>query len=165
MGPEEVGPQQLRDGFMEYVRTLSDWRSFVTLTFKDCRTEDVSRRYFRRLVQVLNVDAFGKRYYSKVGHSYFGYVLALEYQRRDCPHFHFVADRPLNYDLVHAWWGRAAGFAWIEKVESVEAVSGYVTKYLLKGGNVDLWLPGVHKSPIVNTGQNPFLPWWWERNS
>ena len=39
-----------------------DWKVYGTLAFRDPREPDVADRYWCRLVQVLNREAFGKQY-------------------------------------------------------------------------------------------------------
>lgn len=119
---------------------LKNWKVFTTLTFRDLRSPDVAEKYFTRLIQVLNKNAFGKNYRKKVKHSYFSYIRGIEFQRRNVVHFHFLADAPINFDLVHRWWGNAAGFAWIDKVEDQKKALKYVCKYITKGGRVDRWM-------------------------
>lgn len=135
----------------------AEWKNYVTLTFRDPRFADVAKRYYLRMVQILNKDAFGKRYVRKVGHSYFSYVLATEYQRREAIHFHVLADRPLNYDLIHRWWNAAAGFAWIEPIESRADVVRYCSKYCVKGGELDLFITDKSRTPMIG----PLPPAWW----
>jgi len=112
----------------------------------------------------LNTDAFGKNYVKKVGHCYFSYVLAMEYQKRDCVHFHFLADKPINFSLLHDWWGAAAGFAWCKKIENIPAVSMYVAKYCLKSGSGVTVFENktLEYTPLVKGPQGCFLPYWWK---
>ena len=60
-----------------------DWKVYGTLAFLDPQEPDVADRYWQRLVQVLNCEAFGNHYVRRVGHFYFSYVLAMEYPRRE----------------------------------------------------------------------------------
>ena len=142
----------------DWLLSLANWQTMVTLTFREPRPEDACYQYFRRLVQVLNKDAFGKRYIRKVGHSYFCYALALEYQKRNVPHFHFVADKPINFDLVHTYWNHVAGFAWCEPIREAGQAVSYCSKYLAKGGRVDLYWNVKTRTPMI--GNSP--PYWWK---
>ena len=74
-------------------------------------------------------------------------MLAWEYQRRGVLHFHalFGDVEDLNVRLRRLDWmdrwmalGQPAGFARIEAIDSQEAVRKYVTKYVVKGGQIDL---------------------------
>ena len=141
-----------------WLEKLKNWKTYLTLTFKEITPPDVARSKFNHLVQVLNRDAFGKHYVRKVGHSYFSYVLAMEYQQRGVVHFHTLADRPINFDLVHRYWNCAAGFAWVEPVKSQGDVVGYCSKYISKGGEVDIFESESSRTPML--GRLP--PYWWK---
>lgn len=145
----------LSNAEQEWLASLRSWKIFASLTFRDPIPPDVADRYFRRLVQLLNVRAFGKHYVKKFGHSYFSYVQALEFQRRDVVHFHFLADAPINFDLVHKWWGAAAGWAWIDQVRDEEKALEYVSKYIVKGGRLKHHLRDVEPWP-----PNEKPAWW-----
>ena len=144
--------------YADWLLNLKNWVNFLTLTFKDITPPDVARSKFNYLVQVLNRDAFGKHYVRKVGHSYFSYVLAVEYQRRGVIHFHVLTDRNINYDLLHRYWNIAAGFAWAEPVKDKCKVIAYCSKYCVKGGNVDIYESESYKTPMI--GALP--PYWWK---
>jgi hypothetical protein len=103
-----------------------------------------------------NEHAFGKHYTQKVGHSYFSYVVGLEYQTRDVVHFHALVDQPLDFSYVHDFWGDRCGFAWIDgKIKSNAATVGYVCKYTVKGGELDFFVQKKNRKPAV-------LPSWWK---
>jgi hypothetical protein len=148
----------LADEHAKWLGKFKDWKSYITLTFKDETPPDVAKSKFNYLVQVLNRDAFGKHYVRKVGHSYFSYILAMEYQQRGVVHFHGLADKPVNFDLVHRYWNAAAGFAWLKPVESQEAVVAYCSKYCVKGGELDIFESETSKTPML--GNLP--PYWWK---
>lgn len=146
----------------EWIRDLKRWRIYGTLTFKDPREVDVALRYWGRLIQVLNRDAFGEQYVRNVGHSYFSYVLATEYQRREALHFHFLADRPLNFDLIHSWWGAACGFAWLEPVKDQAACVGYISKYITKVDQaLRIYESKKQRTPLIKGPEGNFYPHWW----
>ena len=130
------------------------WKLFVTLTFRDPIPPEPAFNIWRRLVRLLNERSFGKHYTRIVHHSYFSYVLGIEYQRRDVVHFHALVDKPLNFDLVHRWWQRAAGYAWIEPIEKYQEAIRYVTKYVTKGGELKVFFSKTERVPKP-------LPTWW----
>jgi len=71
----------------DWIASRIDWKVFYgTLAFRDPREPDVANRYWRRLVKILNCEAFGNHYVRRVGHSYISYVLAIEYPRRKVAH-------------------------------------------------------------------------------
>jgi hypothetical protein len=148
----------LADENASWLEKLKNWKSYLTLTFRDITPPDVAKSKFLHLVQVLNRDAFGKHYVRKVGHSYFSYILAMEYQQRGVIHFHMLGDKPINFDLLHRYWNCAAGFAWAEPVKSQSDVVGYCSKYVVKGGEVDIFESDTSKTPML--GNLP--PYWWK---
>ena len=77
---------ELRPGMADWIASRIDWKVYGTLTFQDPREPDVADRSWRRLVQVMNCEAFGNHYVRRVGHSYISYVLAMEYPRREVVH-------------------------------------------------------------------------------
>ena len=149
-----TGKIELREGWEKWVRGFAQWQSFVTLTFRDIVTRDQSENQFRFLIQVLNRDLFGNHYTRIVGHSYFAYAAGWEHQKRGALHLHVLVDRRINYDLVHAVWGKMSGFAWIEPVVDLEPVVGYLSKYVSKGGELSLYKPAKVKEPA-------FRPLWY----
>jgi hypothetical protein len=129
------GRKVIADAEQEWIAKII-WKSLITLTFKDEIPEDIARKRFRRLVQILNKECFGNHYTRIVGHSYFSYVLGVELQKRGVIHFHMLVDKPVNFQLVHDYWNRS-GYAWIDKVEDMIKAIRYVTKYVVKGGQLD----------------------------
>jgi hypothetical protein len=140
---------------VEWLLPLRPWSIFITLTFRDEKPPDVAKALLRRLIRTLNQDVFGKHYVKKVGHSYFSYIYAIEYQRRDVVHFHVLIDRPVNFDRIHILWNSWAGFAWTEIVKDPIDVIDYVCKYICKGGEVYPYIAKKEFSPDV-------LPYWWK---
>ena len=162
--PSMLKGDELHKVTAEWIADLKPWKVYGTLTFRDPKEVDVAFSFWRRLVQVLNRDAFGNHYSRKVGHSYFSYILATEYQQREALHYHFLDDRPLNFDLIHSWWGAAAGFAWIEKVKDRASCIGYISKYILKfdqGLRVFENTKDREYTPLVKGPQGCFTPYWW----
>ena len=131
------------------------WKLFLTLTFKNPIPPEPAFQLWRRLVRILNHHSFGSHYTRIVHHSYFSYVLGIEWQRREVVHFHALVDKPLNFDLVHRWWNRAAGFAWIDQIEHYDKALYYVTKYVTKGGELKIYSARNERVPKP-------LPIWWK---
>lgn len=158
--PAEVWNSRLgryanQEATRDWLATLKIWRVFLTLTFKNPIAPEPAFQIWRRLVCILNQKNFGKHYTRMVHHSYFSYVLGLEYQRRDVVHFHALVDKPLNFDLIHRWWNRAAGFAWIDQIEHYDKAIHYVTKYVTKGGELRIYTARSERMPKP-------LPLWWK---
>ncbi len=150
---------ELRDTWSEYIANFAEWNSFWSLTFADRdRTHDVTRTeaefLWRRLVQALNIDLFGNHYTRIVGHCYFAYMLAFEFNTRGILHMHALVDRRTNWELANRIWRQMAGIIKIKSIEDKEGVSRYLSKYVTKGGEVVPYRPKVYKEPA-------FKPLWY----
>ena len=145
---------ELQNSYADFVMGLAQWKSFITLTFRDPVGPDVAYAKYRSMVALLNRRLFGKSYTRKVGHSYFSYCLGMEFQRRDVIHFHVLVDGPVDYQLIQSWWNAAAGFVWIDKIDQVAACVSYVTKYMVKDGELLLYKRTTDRAPIPR-------PIWW----
>jgi hypothetical protein len=139
-----------------YIELLSrkKWLSFVTLTFKEETYPDVANRLFFYLVKCLNQQVFGEHYQKLVSKAYFSYSKALEYQRRGIIHFHVLFDRPVDFTLIHKIWNLYAGFAHTSIIKNQFASRSYVSKYTLKGGEIDIYFAKKHYEPLIK-------PAWW----
>jgi hypothetical protein len=149
--------QVLSDEWAEWISSVRSWRVFGSLTYRDFIYQDKALEMWQRFVRVLNKNVFGKHYTRKVGHSYFSYILGIEYQTRDVLHFHFLADCPLPFSMIHQIWNSWAGCAWLEMVGQGDRTPlYYVSKYVSKGGEI---------IPYMNTtaqGRVPLSrPVWW----
>lgn len=145
----------LSEEYVSFLSNLADWSSFVTLTFREEKAPDVAKSLFQWFVRNNNAHAFGNHYTRKVGHSYFSYVVGMEYQQRDVVHFHVLVDKPLDFSFVHQFWGQRCGFVWIDtKLKDKEKVVSYVCKYVIKGGQVDCYKAKKDYKPVE-------VPFWW----
>jgi len=140
------GKQDIAQAYIEWLTGAASWRSFLTLTYRDPVHPETAMRDLRRLIRRLNEDMYGKRYRRRVGHSYFSYVVGVEYQVRDVLHFHMLVDEYVDYDFIHGYWGKAHGFAWIEPVTDSQGAIRYVTKYVFKDGHV---VPFLREKPLI----------------
>lgn len=151
-----AGKKVLSDAWAGWAGTAAKWRTFVTLTFKDEKTPDVARSLFDWWIRINNEFVFGKHYTRKVQHSYFSYLAGVERQKRDVVHFHVLIDKPINFSLTHNAWGDRCGFAWIDgDLKDSEKVIKYVCKYVMKGGEVDMYLAKKDYFPTT-------IPSWWK---
>jgi hypothetical protein len=145
----------IKTEYEKWIFGLADWKSLITLTFRDEKTPDVANSLFKWFVRKNNEHAFGTHYTEKVKHSYFSYVLGLEYQTRDVVHFHVLVDKPLDFTFVHRVWGKRCGYAWIDgDIRSKARAVNYVCKYCVKGGQIDVYLAERDVKPEI-------LPAWW----
>src|SRR3990172_6474993 len=80
---------------------------FLTLTFDSRRgamSDEGALWWWRQLVRQLNEDAGGRKYRRKWGHSWFSYVVGLEYHKSGVPHLHALVDGRVSFARVHALW-------------------------------------------------------------
>ena len=108
-------------------------------------------KIFRHYIAKLNRELYGPRWL-KHGKG-IAYARAIEMQSRGVIHFHCLLSSPLLNEVHRAgwyrqpngrWangmnelWNRMAGFARIEPVGLQDAVNRYISKYVVKGGEID----------------------------
>ncbi len=137
----------LREQWESYVRDFADWKFFITLTFRDVVTRDQSEHLWRFLVQVMNQELYGNHYVRIVGHSYFSYVVGHEHQKRGALHLHALVDQRVHFSLIHSVWNKVAGYAWVEPVTDLARAVAYVSKYVVKDGDLIVWQQRRFKAP------------------
>lgn len=126
------------------------WVWFVTLTFhEDLHPEQADKRYFR-YVRAINELIYGKRYFKKgLG---IIHTKAIEYQKRGVIHFHclmgFGVEKLNNFDCMDLWLKQGNGFARIYPYTK-ERAEWYVSKYVAKGGEIDLVLSPAYRDTIM----------------
>lgn len=154
--------ENLVQSYADWLMYKAQWKTLLTLTFdrKD-KSHPVTKTEadfsWRRLVQELNRDLYGKQYVRKVGHCYFPYVYATEQASWGLLHAHVLAGGWLNYSLIIENWYKHCGYVDIEKVTDVEKSVKYVSKYCVKGGSVDVYIPKKEVEP-------KFKPMWYIPN-
>jgi hypothetical protein len=150
-----------KSAYVDWIVNLRPWKSMVTFTFDDKKhlydvSAEQAKKYFYDFVRVLNIGVFGKKYVRHCHHSYFGYCLGLEYQKRGVAHLHALVDNYFNYELSHTWWGKYHGFLWITPATDKKKAVDYVCKYVLKSGNgnLEIYIPQKKTVPM-------YKPDWW----
>lgn len=117
---------------------------FFTLTFDDRRggvTPEAALWFWRHLVRLFNEDVGGTNYRRKWGHSWFSYVVGVEYHKTGVPHLHALVDGRLDFKTLHRRWNSLCGFAWTRIVGEEDIACRYVLKYVAKGeGLRSIWL-------------------------
>jgi len=116
-----------------------DWQWFCTLTFRDIVHPEAADKSFRYFTSKLNRQLYGPRWFRKA-HGGIPWVRALEYQRRGVIHFHAMFADVEGVRRL-SWmdeWDEIAGFARIEAIKNKWKVRRYLTKYVLKDGNIEL---------------------------
>lgn len=148
--------QELRDAWIRFLDRWS-WCWFVTLTFRgDYVHPETAYKRFRVFISQINRMLYGIRWY-KHGQGV-RWCLALEWQKRGVLHYHALIGGVGVEDLRRlSWmdrWHELAGFARIEPIRSSEAVRRYVSKYVVKGGELDLGGPLLSEPlPLLGSGQ------------
>lgn len=103
-----------------------DMKKFITLTFAENITDiKVANREFKIFIQRLNY------YLIKNNHSKLKYIAVIEFQKRGAIHYHFLCNAPYieNKTLNELWKN---GFVKINKIDKIDNVGAYVTKYMSK---------------------------------
>jgi hypothetical protein len=169
-GQHSIPRAPLQESWVELLSRYH-WDLFGSLTFREETHPESAYKRFRLFVSKLNRKLYGPRWFKH--NKGISYCLALEHQRRGVVHFHcLLAEPELVPMLKGSWfqqedgrwanelnelWNELAGFARIEPVQQLEAVRRYVSKYVLKGGEIDLGGPlfqtrleqarRIHRSP------------------
>lgn len=112
---------------------------FLTLTFAENCTDLYSARY--------EFDKFVKRI--KTRFKRFQFVVVIEFQKRGAVHFHLLCNLPyVDVNALAAIW--RYGFIKLNRIDNVDNVGAYVTKYMTKD-NFDERLAG-RKSYSMSKG-------------
>jgi hypothetical protein len=146
----ELKTEQLTDAWIQMLSGYP-WEWFVTLTFQHSIHPEAADKKFRLWVSMINRANLGPRWYKK--NDTVIWVRGLEYQNRfdpvnrtpgtakDVIHYHAVMMR-CGFQSRRYWmqeWEKiGGGFARIYPPESIDAVNGYLTKYITYGGEIDL---------------------------
>jgi hypothetical protein len=134
-------PQNEREKLVEaWSALLSQWTWcwFCTFTFRDEVHPEAADKRFRVFISKLNRSLYGPRWFKK--NKSVQWVRALEWQRRGVTHYHALIAGVGNARRL-SWmdeWNRLAGFAKIEPIKSQVAVNRYCSKYITKGGEIDV---------------------------
>jgi hypothetical protein len=140
---------------LKFYKSVADWKVMMTLTFKDEISHDPAWNKWRYLVKRLNKKLFGSHYTQKVHHSYFSYLMGVEFQRRGVEHFHVLVNRSVDFATIKDLWFAIAGLSQVELVKDRSDALQYVTKYILKGGEIICYK---NQTPLL---QPPHPPIWW----
>lgn len=141
------------------------FRWFCTMTFRQkCDPQELDRLRAKGIVRSDRVtsvhperaDKLWRVWCSKLNRSIYGahwhrrtdrsvyWCRALEWHRSGVPHYHALVGANLDMDLLARrldWmdeWYSLAGIARIWPIEDDELVRRYVSKYVAKGGSIDL---------------------------
>lgn len=121
------------------------WDWFCTFTFREPTHPEAAAKAFRYFTNELNKRVHGRNWQKRQDGGVY-WVRALEWQRRDVLHYHALMGdvEDLNARTRRLewmdWWNlpQHFGFAKIELPIARVAVANYVSKYVTKGGEVDV---------------------------
>jgi len=141
--------QTLQEAWVFFIESFEPYHWYCTLTFKNNVSNLRANKQFHRYMRRINEALFGKRFREKgLG---LPYVNARERQLRGNPHFHTLIGgdvwklRRLSYmDLWHKGEGRkfnGNGYARILPYDKEQGAKVYVSKYVVKGGEIDVTIP------------------------
>jgi len=140
----------LQQAWMDFIKSFEPFQWYVTLTFKEPRHPESCDKAFYRWIRNINEYLYGRRYReNKKGVTW---IKAIEYQRREVMHFHCLVGSPELYklkrlDFMKLWESDCMntqeiinGYARIFKYDHSRGAINYCSKYVLKGGEVDLFI-------------------------
>lgn len=121
---------------------------FVTLTFAENLTDiKKANRLFKTFIQRFNY------HLKKKNSTKLKYIAVIEFQKRGAIHYHLLCNAPyIQNSILNDIWGN--GFVRINKIDNVDNVGAYVTKYMnkdlsderLQGQKCYLTSKNLHKS-------------------
>lgn len=130
------------------------WDWFTTHTFRHEIHPEAAHKVWNRWTHQLNREVFGVRYWRRAQDGVI-WVRGLEYQRRGVIHFHALLGRIPEIVRRLDWmdkWNELAGYARIEAYDPTKGARYYLSKYVLKGGEIDLGGP-LDTLPLYSFGQ------------
>jgi len=134
----------LKDAWIHFIKRYEPFTWYVTLTFKEPRHPESADKAFFRWIRHINECLYGRRYREKK--KGVTYIKCMEYQKRDVIHFHCLIGDPHLYklkrlDFMKAWeFDCYRGFARIFKYDAARGAVNYCSKYVLKGGEIDVYI-------------------------
>jgi hypothetical protein len=149
-----LSKSELRDAWVTFLSPVP-FQWFATLTFETNVHPEEAFKKWRRFTNDLNREIYG-RHWTKRPNAGVHWVVAVERQKRGVVHLHAMLGDHRNLDLLArrlTWmdrWHAIAGYARIESIKSDEAAIRYVTKYVIKDGEIEF-------SPNLGRSVQPML--------
>lgn len=143
--PAVVVPQTLRGSWCDWI-SAQRWDLFVTLTSEKQTHPEAMGKRFRYCARKVSEHVYGKA--RRPSDPQVQWLVGLERTKRGWPHAHALVRFPLVdirgpegrnvFDLGYwsKWMTETGGFAWLELPRSSEAVCNYVSKYVVKDGDL-----------------------------
>jgi len=150
----------LKDAWVNFIKRYEPFTWYGTLTFQEPRHPEAADKAFFRWIRHINECLYGRRYREKK--KGITWIKCMEYQEirritenKDVIHFHCLLGDPHLYklkrlDFMKAWEydcyrskELVNGFARIFKYDAARGAINYCSKYVLKGGEIDVYIsPG-----------------------
>jgi len=149
----------LKDAWINFIKRYEPYTWYVTLTFKEPKHPESADKAFFRWIRHINECLYGRRYREKK--KGVTYIKCMEYQKRDVIHFHCLIGDPHLYklkrwDFMKAWEydcyrskELVNGYARIFKYNAARGAVNYCSKYVLKGGEIDIYI-SPEQWPLLN---------------
>ena len=155
---QRLGVEQgLRGAWGSWI-AAQPWDLFVTLTSEKQTHPEAMLKRFRYCTHKVNDHVYGRRWQRRA--EGLQWVAGIERTKQGWPHSHAVVRFPGRdirgaegrnvFDLGYwqKWMSNTGGYSWLELPRSEQAVVQYVTKYVVKDGELEL-------SPSVEFAQAP----------
>jgi len=138
----------LQSAWVEFIERFQPYGWFVTLTFKESKHPEQADRAFFRWIRNINESLYGRRY--REHNMGVTWIKCIEYQKREVLHFHVLVGSPMLYklkrlDFMKVWETGSKigdtiinGYARILKFNAHGGAINYCSKYVFKGGEVDV---------------------------
>ena len=138
----ELAHRGLQDAWVELLlRFHVQW--FCTMTFRNGVGPESGNKQWRKWVNDLNCHVSGKNWRRR-GDPGVYWIRADEFQRRGALHYHALVgtagdinDEAKRLHFKEVWFAMA-GICRIEAIRDAELVRKYVSKYVTKGGEIEL---------------------------
>lgn len=151
----------LQQAWPEFIDSYKPYQWYSTHTFKDDKHPEAADKAFYRWIRSVNQDLYGRRYREK-GRGV-TWVKAIERQKRGVLHFHCLVGSPLLYKLDKKHYMKlwetdgnmgnkiVNGFARIYEFDPSRGAVGYLSKYVLKDGEIDVYVSPEQLRAFDNT--------------
>jgi len=162
-------PITLNEAWGQFIGKFEPYHWYSTFTFKDEVSQGRAEKQYHRIIRHINESLYGRRYRDKgLGVTW---VKAIERQKRGVLHIHALIGgevwRLRRFTFMDVWREgayfsngkrfQANGFAKIEKYKRELGARHYLSKYVTKGGELDIFVPEhAYEFYGLKEGENSF---------
>ncbi len=139
--PSKSEKRRLWDAWADFLQPFA-FQWFATLTFETNVHPEAAMKRWRRFTNDINRKLYGRRWMNRDDGGIY-WVVAIERQKRGVVHLHALMGDHHDLNKITRrlyWmdkWSEMAGFARIEAVRNDDAALRYVTKYVIKDGDIE----------------------------